>query len=211
VRRGRFSSVSELVEAIELWVEHWNDDPKPFHPAQDRRSDHRQGRCTHRGPTRSTPPARREPPRPTGANSSTGPRPLGSTRLGSAQTNLRITRFMVRPIRAQPGGESGQRSPRGHRRTLACAGDPQVRRPTPDRSLKVASRVRPAAGSCRHRSPPFAMWQRPAVPSVRYRQCSLGQGSGRRGREFKSPPPDSMQRAWSRALSPRPRPGAGGR
>ena len=28
--------------------------------------------------------------------------------------------------------------------------------------------------------------------------------SGRRGREFKSPPPDRMQRAWSQALSPRP-------
>ena len=27
--------------------------------------------------------------------------------------------------------------------------------------------------------------------------------SGRRGREFKSPPPDQMQRAWSQALSPR--------
>lgn len=30
LRRGTFSSVPVLVEAIELWVEHWNDDPKPF-------------------------------------------------------------------------------------------------------------------------------------------------------------------------------------
>ncbi len=30
LRRGVFTSVAELVEAIELWAEHWNDDPKPF-------------------------------------------------------------------------------------------------------------------------------------------------------------------------------------
>ena len=30
--------------------------------------------------------------------------------------------------------------------------------------------------------------------------------SGRRGREFKSPPPDWIERAWSQALSPRPGP-----
>ena len=30
LRRGTFSSVPALVEAIEIWAEHWNDDPKPF-------------------------------------------------------------------------------------------------------------------------------------------------------------------------------------
>jgi transposase len=30
LRRGTFNSVSVLIEAIELWAEHWNDDPKPF-------------------------------------------------------------------------------------------------------------------------------------------------------------------------------------
>jgi len=30
LRRGAFSSVNELIDAIELWAEHWNDDPKPF-------------------------------------------------------------------------------------------------------------------------------------------------------------------------------------
>ena len=30
LRRGRFTSVAELIDAIELWAEHWNDDPKPF-------------------------------------------------------------------------------------------------------------------------------------------------------------------------------------
>jgi len=30
LRRGTFHSVDELVDAIELWAEHWNDDPKPF-------------------------------------------------------------------------------------------------------------------------------------------------------------------------------------
>jgi transposase len=30
LRRGVFNSVTQLTEAIELWAEHWNDDPKPF-------------------------------------------------------------------------------------------------------------------------------------------------------------------------------------
>jgi transposase len=30
LRRGAFSSLPALIDAIELWVEHWNDDPKPF-------------------------------------------------------------------------------------------------------------------------------------------------------------------------------------
>jgi transposase len=30
LRRGTFNSVDQLVDAIELWVEHWNDDPQPF-------------------------------------------------------------------------------------------------------------------------------------------------------------------------------------
>jgi transposase len=30
LRRGVFTSVAQLVEAIELWIEHWNDDPEPF-------------------------------------------------------------------------------------------------------------------------------------------------------------------------------------
>ncbi len=37
LRRGAFTSVSELIEAIELWARHWNDNPKPFiwHKAAD--------------------------------------------------------------------------------------------------------------------------------------------------------------------------------
>jgi transposase len=37
VHKGILSSVSALVEAIEIWAEHWNDDPKPFiwHKAAD--------------------------------------------------------------------------------------------------------------------------------------------------------------------------------
>jgi transposase len=30
LRRGRFTSVAELTEAIATWAAHWNDDPKPF-------------------------------------------------------------------------------------------------------------------------------------------------------------------------------------
>jgi transposase len=30
LRRGVFTSVPQLIEAIEIWAEHWNDDPKPF-------------------------------------------------------------------------------------------------------------------------------------------------------------------------------------
>jgi transposase len=37
LRRGVFTSVAALVEAIELWIEHWNDNPRPFvwHKAAD--------------------------------------------------------------------------------------------------------------------------------------------------------------------------------
>lgn len=30
LKKGTFNSVTTLVEAIETWTEHWNDDPKPF-------------------------------------------------------------------------------------------------------------------------------------------------------------------------------------
>ncbi len=30
LRQGVFTSASNLIEAIETWTEHWNDDPKPF-------------------------------------------------------------------------------------------------------------------------------------------------------------------------------------
>jgi transposase len=30
LRRGVFTSVADLTEAITVWAEHWNDDPKPF-------------------------------------------------------------------------------------------------------------------------------------------------------------------------------------
>jgi transposase len=30
LERGVFTSVNALIEAIEIWAEHWNDDPKPF-------------------------------------------------------------------------------------------------------------------------------------------------------------------------------------
>ena len=30
LRRGRFTSVSELTDAITTWAEHWNENPKPF-------------------------------------------------------------------------------------------------------------------------------------------------------------------------------------
>jgi hypothetical protein len=29
LRRGKFSSVPELIDAIELKADHWNDDPRP--------------------------------------------------------------------------------------------------------------------------------------------------------------------------------------
>jgi transposase len=30
LRRGTFASLRDLIDAIELWAEHWNDNPKPF-------------------------------------------------------------------------------------------------------------------------------------------------------------------------------------
>jgi transposase len=47
LRRGIFTSVDDLVTAIELWAEHWNDDPKPFvwkKPAEEIIAKVRRGR-----------------------------------------------------------------------------------------------------------------------------------------------------------------------
>ena len=56
LRRGAFSSLPALVDAIELWVEHWNDDPKPFvwHAEADKILEkvRRGPRCTHRSQIR---------------------------------------------------------------------------------------------------------------------------------------------------------------
>ena len=30
LRRGVFTSVADLIDAIEIWAEHWNHDPEPF-------------------------------------------------------------------------------------------------------------------------------------------------------------------------------------
>jgi transposase len=49
LRRGVFSSVPQLIEAIELWTEHWNDSPKPFvwhKPAQEIIKKVRRGRTS---------------------------------------------------------------------------------------------------------------------------------------------------------------------
>ena len=37
LRRGTFTSVPHLVDAVTTWVAHWNEDPKPFewHAAAD--------------------------------------------------------------------------------------------------------------------------------------------------------------------------------
>jgi transposase/transposase-like protein len=48
LRRGTFNSVGQLVDAIELWVDHWNDDPKPFiwkKPAEEILAKVRRGRA----------------------------------------------------------------------------------------------------------------------------------------------------------------------
>jgi len=48
LRRGVFTSVLNLIEAIELWVEHWNDSPKPFvwhKPAEEIIAKVRRGRA----------------------------------------------------------------------------------------------------------------------------------------------------------------------
>jgi hypothetical protein len=47
LRRGTFNSVPALIEAIELWVTHWNEDPRPFvwhTPAADIIAKVRRGR-----------------------------------------------------------------------------------------------------------------------------------------------------------------------
>jgi len=49
LRRGAFTSVADLIAAIEVWTEHWNHDPKPFiwhKPADDIIAKVRRGRAT---------------------------------------------------------------------------------------------------------------------------------------------------------------------
>src|ERR1019366_2942402 len=49
LKRGVFTSVPHLIEAIELWAEHWNDNPKPFvwhKPAQEIIAKVRRGRSS---------------------------------------------------------------------------------------------------------------------------------------------------------------------
>lgn len=48
LRRGVFTSVIKLIDAIETWAEHWNDNPRPFiwhTPAQDIIAKVRRGRA----------------------------------------------------------------------------------------------------------------------------------------------------------------------
>jgi len=48
LRRGAFNSVSSLIDAIETWADHWNDDPKPFiwhKPAEEIITKVRRGRA----------------------------------------------------------------------------------------------------------------------------------------------------------------------
>ncbi len=56
LRRGTFSSVDQLVEAIDVWVEHWNDDPHPFiwkKPAEEILAKVRRGRAALTTQTKS--------------------------------------------------------------------------------------------------------------------------------------------------------------
>ena len=60
LRRGTFSSVDVLVEGIETWAEHWNDDPQPFvwtKPAKEIIAKVKRGRAaltTRPNPRRTT-------------------------------------------------------------------------------------------------------------------------------------------------------------
>jgi transposase len=56
LRRGTFDSVDKLIDAIETWVEHWNDDPKPFiwkKPAEEILAKVRRGRAALTHQTKS--------------------------------------------------------------------------------------------------------------------------------------------------------------
>lgn len=56
LRRGTFNTVDRLVEAIDTWVEPWNDDPKPFiwkTPADELLAKVQRGRATRTHQTNS--------------------------------------------------------------------------------------------------------------------------------------------------------------
>jgi transposase len=57
LKKGTFSSFDELCQAIEVWAEHWNDDPKPFvwkKPAQEIIAKVRRGRSALASVTSAT-------------------------------------------------------------------------------------------------------------------------------------------------------------
>ncbi len=56
LRRGTFTSVDHLIDAIEEWASHWNDDPKPFvwkKPADEIIAKVRRGRAALTAQTKS--------------------------------------------------------------------------------------------------------------------------------------------------------------
>ena len=187
IRRGVFSSVAQLIEAIEIWTEHWNDDPKPFvwhKPAEEIMEKVHRGRATlhqikSRRSTRS------------GTSSTVGaPAPLKmrptawrSRRTGeSVGTSIEDgTHENANPPRQPLVGEGGLEPPRpcGHRNLNPA------RLPIPP--LARASVGAQGTGSSPRGSPPSDR-----APWVRY------------GRPWDSSSSSDGSSASSRGCSPRP-------
>ena len=100
LRRGVFTTVADLTEAITIWAEHWNDRPQTLHLESHRRRHHREGlaaaakpstRSNHR---RTTSGARRRVP---------GGRPADSLHRGGHGPELAH----------RPSGASRGRAPTG--------------------------------------------------------------------------------------------------
>src|SRR3954467_8165778 len=76
LRRGTFSSVDVLVEGIETWAEHWNDDPQPFvwtKPAKEIITKIKRGRAALTTVTKSWPKC-------AASSTRSGPKPTVSLR-----------------------------------------------------------------------------------------------------------------------------------
>ena len=81
IRRGSFGSVPELIEAIEDYIAHHNEDPIPVHLDQDGQADH------HQGPTWTG-----------------GPRDRASIARYLNVTALARTKERIQTVRAGPSG-----------------------------------------------------------------------------------------------------------
>ena len=146
-RRGTFNSVGQLIDAVDLWVEHWNDDPHPFiwkKPAQEILADVKRGRATLTHQINSAAPRGTRRPSRAGLVVASSPRIGARTRKmkpGETPCSRPLDSFRQRVERLPTERAWCDRPPA--MASLACLGSRQQRR----RRCPRPTPCHPAAGS----------------------------------------------------------------